>query len=338
MRESRRSAGGSTGGVALARLEFREKLVSGNLSRPLGSKEVSSRLERLFSELKTLEQEETELSTLSGVASELLSASLVGSKDGEVRALAACCVAELLRIHAPDAPYADDQLRSVFTLFLKQLQMVADAQAPHAHLHQHLLLSLAAVKSPLLLVGLGADDLIQRLFGLAFDVAGVNPPKAVRAALLDILLALVDELAGLPLSLTELVLRHFTPPATSAQTALAVSLCSGAIDVFQRCVCQYFSDVIIGASHDDHPDADADLRTAHALILALFDAVPQLLLNVVPQLEEELKVLLLSYFFLSPSFRLFCLFLYLGRLLCLDLPLHRSSPLDTIPAFTPELI
>jgi sister-chromatid-cohesion protein PDS5 len=62
-------------------------------------------------------------------------------------------------------------------------------------------------------------------------------------------------------------------------------------DKFQRYVCQYFSDSIINSSRDlDIEENLGEFKNAHNLILQIFEHVPTLLLNVIPQLEEELKV------------------------------------------------
>ena len=45
------------------------------------------------------------------VAASLGSHFILKHKDKEVRAYAACCLADILRIYAPDAPYDSDQLR-----------------------------------------------------------------------------------------------------------------------------------------------------------------------------------------------------------------------------------
>lgn len=62
-------------------------------------------------------------------------------------------------------------------------------------------------------------------------------------------------------------------------------------DKLQRYVCQYFGDVMIAASKNlDDEDTFKQFEVSHNLILEIFEHVPSLLLNVVPQLEEELKV------------------------------------------------
>lgn len=68
---------------------------------------------------------------------------------------------------------------------------------------------------------------------------------------------------------------------------LAVEVCNATSDKLQRNVCQYFTDNII--QHAQAEDYE-EVERCHALIKRLNVACPNLLHNVVPQLEEELKV------------------------------------------------
>ena len=68
---------------------------------------------------------------------------------------------------------------------------------------------------------------------------------------------------------------------------LAVQVCNATSDKLQRHVCQYFTDVIVDRAREEEYD---EVQTAHDLIQQLNRACPSLLHNVVPQLEEELRV------------------------------------------------
>lgn len=68
---------------------------------------------------------------------------------------------------------------------------------------------------------------------------------------------------------------------------LAVQVCSQTADKLQRQVCQYFTDVIVSHSRDEEFE---EVQKAHTLIKRLNRSCPALLHNVVPQLEEELRV------------------------------------------------
>lgn len=68
---------------------------------------------------------------------------------------------------------------------------------------------------------------------------------------------------------------------------LAVEVCNATANKLQRHVCQYFTDIIVQHSRDEEFD---EIRAAHDLIKQLNRSCPSLLHNVVPQLEEELRV------------------------------------------------
>ena len=69
---------------------------------------------------------------------------------------------------------------------------------------------------------------------------------------------------------------------------LAVQVCNATADKLQRHVCQYFTDIIVEHSPDDDVE---EVQTAHDLIKRLNTSCQGLLHNVIPQLEEELRVL-----------------------------------------------
>ena len=54
---------------------------------------------------------------------------------------------------------------------------------------------------------------------------------------------------------------------------------------------QYFSQVIIETGQDLNQDSDlTEFQNAHALLLEINKFAPSILLSVIPQLEEEMKV------------------------------------------------
>ena len=61
--------------------------------------------------MREMEQEETARDSLTTVAKELASPNLVGHKDKGVKAWTACCLVDILKLCAPDAPYTGQQLK-----------------------------------------------------------------------------------------------------------------------------------------------------------------------------------------------------------------------------------
>lgn len=73
--------------------------------------DLLNRLQTLALELRKLEQEEIDKETLRPVSQELASGHLLAHKDKGVRAWAAHCIVDILRLCAPDAPFTGNQLK-----------------------------------------------------------------------------------------------------------------------------------------------------------------------------------------------------------------------------------
>ncbi|RKP23305.1 armadillo-type protein [Syncephalis pseudoplumigaleata] len=73
---------------------------------------------------------------------------------------------------------------------------------------------------------------------------------------------------------------------------MAGELCNGNVDRLQRYVCQYFTDVLLATNKSSilAESEKQNIKGAHQLIVELYRVAPGLLLNVIPQLEEELSL------------------------------------------------
>ena len=92
------------------RIQFQEPL-SWRAGKAIPVGDLLRRLQALASELRSLSQEEIDRDSITPRATELASVNLLGHKDKGVRAHTACCLADVLRLCAPDAPYSDHQLK-----------------------------------------------------------------------------------------------------------------------------------------------------------------------------------------------------------------------------------
>jgi len=99
----------SSGG--LRKLKFNEPITwrVGRTAIPIA--DLLQRLQTLAQELRKMEQEEVETESLTKVAQELATPQLLGHKDKGVRAWAGCCIVDVLRLCAPDAPFTANQLK-----------------------------------------------------------------------------------------------------------------------------------------------------------------------------------------------------------------------------------
>jgi hypothetical protein len=94
----------------LGGLVFNEPL-SWRAGKPIPTGELLRRLDTLATELREMDQEETDKDSLTNVAKELAGQNLLGHKDKGVRAFTACCLVDILKICAPDAPFTPTQLK-----------------------------------------------------------------------------------------------------------------------------------------------------------------------------------------------------------------------------------
>ena len=91
-------------------LQFNEPL-SWRAGRPIAIADLLRRLQALSKEMRGMEQEENERDSFTTVAKELASPNLLAHKDKGIKAWTACCLVDILRLCAPDAPYTGQQLK-----------------------------------------------------------------------------------------------------------------------------------------------------------------------------------------------------------------------------------
>ncbi|KAG2003330.1 cohesin-associated protein Pds5 [Coprinopsis cinerea AmutBmut pab1-1] len=269
------------------KLEFREKLTGKGLSTDA----LLKKLKTLHDQLAALEQEHVEVKSLDTAKKELISASLLLHKERGVKAYTACCLADILRLYAPDAPYTPAELTDIFEFFFKQLSAgLKGTDSTYYNEYFHLLESLSTVKSVVLVCDLPkADKLMTLIFRECFSLVRRDLPKKVEIFLVDTLEALIDESQSINADALDLILAQFKDKNLGLDNAayrLATEVCNRASDKLQRNICQYFNDIITDQSAEDDYD---DIRKAHDLIKALHRSCPGVLDSVIPQLEEELR-------------------------------------------------
>ncbi|KAI9698076.1 MAG: hypothetical protein M1820_007584 [Bogoriella megaspora] len=339
------------GGTGQVKLRFKDSL-SWKVGRAIPVAELLVRLEKLLKELESIEQDAADRETLTPVADELAHAHLLGHKDRGVRAYTACCLVEMFRLCAPDAPYTEKQLKDIFTVIASSIiPALADPSDPYNSQHLHVLISLVTVKSIVLVADLNASNqLITQIFTACFDVlsgsskasSGEEIGKNVEYHMTGLLETIVDEAQVLPDQVVDIMLAQFlrADPRTmlgmgkgkkneatdSNQSTLllkqappaynmAKNICNTHADKMGRHVGQYFSSVIMSLSgatdglfssksrgKNKGKDADEEdalppgpseddlkeLQKAHRLARELWRATPDVLQNIVPQIEAEL--------------------------------------------------
>ena len=105
----------------------------------------------------------------------------------DVQLLVACCVADILRIFAPEAPYKDpQQIKTIFYFLIKQLGGLKDPKDPAFKRYFYLLENLAYVKSFNMCFDLeDFNEIFCALFGLMFKIVNDEHSGKVRINLFD---------------------------------------------------------------------------------------------------------------------------------------------------------
>ena len=93
------------------RLKFSESL-SWRVGKPIATGELLRRLQAFSKELQGLEQGQVDNEALAKYAPHLVPTNILSHKDKGVRAWAACCLVDILRLCAPDAPFTTPQLNA----------------------------------------------------------------------------------------------------------------------------------------------------------------------------------------------------------------------------------
>ncbi|PVF91902.1 hypothetical protein CPB86DRAFT_777592 [Serendipita vermifera] len=286
------------------KLNFDDKLTG----RGLSSDNLQRKLKTLLDELHSIteaEPENIDLASFATVRKELIGTSLILHKDKGVKAYTACCIAELLNVYAPDAPYTANELKDIFQFFFKQLMNGLKGQdAPYYQLYHDLLASLSKTKSAVLMCDLPqAEDLLVETFRDFFSLAALSLPTPIEVYMADILSALLDECQTVPSEIVETLISQFNAKKSSGSSnpafRLAIEVCNASSDKLVRPVSLYFTDTIIQHTYSDGEEGGDDdaggsdfdtLQAAHTLVKRLHKYCPKLLLSVIPQLQEELAV------------------------------------------------
>lgn len=148
------------------------KLIVSSVGAPIPTRELLVRLQTLLDELSAIDQDEIDKSSLSAVKSALVNKKLVKNANVGVQLLTCCCLADLLRIYAPDAPFTASELSSIFRAMFQQFKKLSDSENPYFQQQSYLLKRLAEVRSIVLVTDLPDNEaLVDQIFDILYDVA-----------------------------------------------------------------------------------------------------------------------------------------------------------------------
>ncbi|XP_045429238.1 sister chromatid cohesion protein PDS5 homolog A isoform X9 [Pipistrellus kuhlii] len=272
----------------------------GKIAYPPGVKEITDKIttdemiKRLKMVVKTFmdmdQDSEDEKQQYLPLALHLASEFFLRNPNKDVRLLVACCLADIFRIYAPEAPYTShDKLKDIFLFITRQLKGLEDTKSPQFNRYFYLLENLAWVKSYNICFELeDCNEIFIQLFRTLFSVINNSHNKKVQMHMLDLMSSIIMEGDGVTQELLDSILINLIPAHKNLNKQsfdLAKGLLKRTVQTIEACIANFFNQVLVlgKSSVSDLSEHIFDL------IQELFAIDPHLLLSVMPQLEFKLK-------------------------------------------------
>ncbi|XP_071087825.1 sister chromatid cohesion protein PDS5 homolog B-like [Haliotis cracherodii] len=264
---------------------------------PPGCKEVSEEIpkDELIRRLKLLarafqDMGQDDNDQYAGLALMLATDFYLDHQNKDVRLLVACCIADVFRIFAPEAPYKDqDHLKEIFLFLIKQLRGLEDPEAPSFKRYFYLLENLAWVKSFNICIELDDNqEIFCSLFKLMFSTVSDKHSSKVKNFMLDMMTPLIAEADTVSQELLDVVLINIVEPQKSQNKhayALAKDLLRRTSNAIEPYIQAFFNNTLMLGKTSESEVSDH----LYDLIYELNQVSPNVLLAVLPQLEFKLK-------------------------------------------------
>lgn len=258
----------------------------------LNTDELIRRLKTLAHTLQAMDQDEAANNQqYTMLALHLAEEQFLTHQSRDVQLLIACCIADVLRIYAPEAPYKDaEQIKTIFLFLITQLSGLKDPKDPAFKRYFYLLENLAYVKSFNMCFELeDCQEIFCALFHLMFKIVNDEHSGRVRSFMLDVLCPLITESDIVSNDLLDIILMNIVEPnKTQRKNAchLAKELIIKTSETLEPYIQAFFNHVLI------LDKADKNLKICgkiYDLIYELNHICPQVLTAVLPQLECKLK-------------------------------------------------
>lgn len=261
------------------------------ISDDLGPDELIRRLKTLAHTLQAMGQDEGAYQQYIPLALHLAEEQFLSHPSRDVQLLIACCIADVLRVYAPDAPYKDaEQVKTIFLFLITQLSGLKDPKDAAFKRYFYLLENLAYVKSFNMCFELeDCQEIFCALFHLMFKIVNDEHSGRVKSFMLDVLCPLITESDMVSNDLLDIILMNIVEPnKTQRKNAylLAKELIVKTSDTLEPYIQAFFNHVLILGKEDKNLQICGKV---YDLIYELNHICPQILVAVLPQLECKLK-------------------------------------------------
>uniref|UniRef100_W5MNS5 PDS5 cohesin associated factor B n=1 Tax=Lepisosteus oculatus TaxID=7918 RepID=W5MNS5_LEPOC len=276
------------------------RATDGKITYPPGVKEISDKISkeemvrRLKMVVKTFmdmdQDSEEEKELYLNLALHLASDFFLKHPDKDVRLLVACCLADIFRIYAPEAPYTSpDKLKDIFMFITRQLKGLEDTKSAQFNRYFYLLENIAWVKSYNICFELeDSNEIFTQLYRTLFQVINNGHNQKVHMHMVDLMGSIICEGDTVSQELLDTVLVNLVPAHKNLNKQaydLAKALLKRTAQAIEPYITNFFNQVLMlgKTSVSDLSEHVFDL------ILELYNIDSHLLLSVLPQLEFKLK-------------------------------------------------
>ncbi|XP_018334153.1 sister chromatid cohesion protein PDS5 homolog B [Agrilus planipennis] len=257
----------------------------------LGADELIRRLKTLAHTLQAMGQDEGAYQQYIPLALHLAEEQFLTHTSRDVQLLIACCIADVLRVYAPEAPYKDsEQVKTIFLFLIAQLTGLKDPKDAAFKRYFYLLENLAYVKSFNMCFELeDCQEIFCALFHLMFKIVNDEHSGRVKSFMLDVLCPLITESDMVSNELLDIILINIVEPnKTQRKNAylLAKELIVKTSETLEPYIQAFFNQVLILGKEDKNLGISGKV---YDLIYELNHICPKVLVQVLPQLECKLK-------------------------------------------------
>eukprot|EP00045_Choanoeca_perplexa_P017847 m.268532 g.268532 ORF g.268532 m.268532 type:complete len:1316 (+) comp17653_c0_seq2:13-3960(+) len=211
---------------------------------------------------------------------------IINNTTASIKLLAACCLADVLRLYAPNAPYSTDELVKVLNLFASQLTGINNPAGASYARHFYLLELLAQVKCLLICMELSDPSAYaEELFKTFLNGVRRDQSSKVPAYMLDIMSSMVEE----GITLTDVTLDELfgvmLPKAQRENPAaydLAASFVQRTSKTLSLSTTHYFNGLLGMETHDHESELKEHV---YVLVESLASVDLTVLMRVLPQFQ-----------------------------------------------------
>lgn len=250
-----------------------------------------------------------------GLAEALVTERFMSHEGEHVKLLVACCLAEIMRVCAPEPPIPERKLNQVCALFIEQLAVLSAKEDPAETFRFSLLEQLATVKT--FVVFSDDDEVICDICACFYAVVKPHQSDKVKQYGADILISLLEEADNLSTAALDAMLAPFVSAYGYSEDAIALAarVLHGASSFIQVPLSSLLNASIqeLHSAHglstprkgghgrkspskrkyEENSDLSAKEHSEHHehmqdLIVAINNVAPDVLVYVIPNLEDGL--------------------------------------------------